>query len=145
MTEHHDEAHSASVFKAYMVVAAALGGFTLVSFLCNYASRPKADGGLEILSVYASFAIILAVVHPPLIFSFFSLCYSSANRYFAVILLLLARRNLVMFLLLPLALPTRSHGGFQFFLLNVCSSVFAIGEGQDKIVAEIVADRGGSH
>jgi caa(3)-type oxidase subunit IV len=61
MTEHHDEAHSAAVLRAYLMVAVALSVFTLVSFVCNYFAQPRADGTPGPLPVFMSFVIILAV------------------------------------------------------------------------------------
>jgi caa(3)-type oxidase subunit IV len=53
---HHDEAHSAAVFKAYMVVAVALSIFTATSFIFNYMARE-----MHVISHFTSFVLILGV------------------------------------------------------------------------------------
>ncbi len=52
---HHDESHSAAVFKAYMVVAVALSIFTASSFFFNWLARHGTIGH------YTSFVLILGV------------------------------------------------------------------------------------
>jgi caa(3)-type oxidase subunit IV len=54
-THHHDESHSAAVFKAYMVVAVALSIFTAVSFIFNWMARHGS------ISHTTSFILILGV------------------------------------------------------------------------------------
>jgi len=88
MADSHDHAHHASIFRAYMIVAVALGGFTLVSFVCNYLARSPEMGGRGVLDPVTSFLIILsvAVVKATLVaLVFMHVKWDWKNLYFMIV------------------------------------------------------------
>jgi cytochrome c oxidase subunit 4 len=79
---HHGGAHHGPNFQAYMVVALALSGFTVISFVCNYMVRTGS------MSAVMAFVIILgvAVVKATLVGMYFMhLKYEWAKLYFMII------------------------------------------------------------
>ena len=93
-----DSQHGPNV-KAYLVIFGALAGFTLVSFLANYAAHPEQAW----LSSYQAFAIIMivAVVKAVLVAMFFMHLKWDWPRVYFMIVPVLILGVMMMLVLLP--------------------------------------------
>lgn len=102
MTEAHNTAshgHAEVKVKTYMVIFGALCGFTLISFVANYAAHP--DVGW--ITRYTSFAIILgvAVAKATLVAMYFMHLLFDWGKVFIMIVPALVLGPMLMIVLLP--------------------------------------------
>jgi cytochrome c oxidase subunit 4 len=98
MAEAHSHAEDhGELFRAYMVVAAALGGFTISSFVVNYLVRQGS------LSVLMGFALILgvAVIKATLVGLYFMHLKWDWGRLFFMIVPAFILGTMMMLVLLP--------------------------------------------